>query len=64
MNGRTPVGIVWPCTAIGVRPSASATASTPRTRGISICEENTGATRNSGVIRASTRKKRDDVWPR
>ncbi len=33
------------------------TAMMPRTRGGMICEENSGAITNSGVTRASTRKK-------
>ncbi len=52
----------WPSfSAIGERPTASATAATPRARSGIIFDENSGATTNSGPTRASTRKKRDDV---
>ena len=50
-------GTCWPCIAIGVRPIAIPTAITPRTRGGIIVEENGGASRKSGVTRASTRMK-------
>ncbi len=47
----------WPCIAIGVRPIETPTAITALTRGGIIREENSGAIRNSGVTRASTRMK-------
>src|SRR5271154_2826474 len=51
------VGICWPCSAIGARPTEIPTAMMPRTCGGMICEENSGAMKNSGVTRASTSTK-------
>ena len=47
----------WPCIAMPVMPIANAAAIVPLTGAGIIFEENSGATTNSGVIRASTRKK-------
>ncbi len=51
------MGSVWPWTATPVSPIARATATTLRTRAGTILDENSGATTNSGVTRARTRKK-------
>src|SRR5919205_528944 len=47
----------WSPTTTGVRPIARPTAMTVRTRAGIILLENSGAIRNSGEMRASTRKK-------
>ena len=47
----------WPCIAIGVSPIEMPTAIMPFTAGGIIREEKIGASRNSGVTRASTRMK-------
>ena len=49
------VAIAWPRTSTGDRPTASATATIPRTRAGMIRLENSGASTNSGPTRASTR---------
>ena len=57
------VGMFWPCVAMPVRPIASATATMPLTcPGICLAENN-GASTNSGLTRASTRKKAVTDWP-
>src|SRR5579875_54792 len=50
-------GMCWPCSAIGVRPMEMPTATIPRTCAGMIAEENSGASTNSGVTRASTSTK-------
>ena len=56
MTASGEVGISSPCTATGVRPIARPTATTARTWVGTILDENSGATTNSGLTRARTRK--------
>ncbi len=56
-------GMCWPCMAMPVRPIANPAAIVPLTGTGIIFEEKNGATTNSGVMRASTRKNPVTGWP-